>query len=179
MPQLSRPARQVATLAAALSVAPAFVFSAVVGAAVHSHAAQHSATTTVRTEKSSKYGTILVSSAGRTLYLLTADSTDKSVCTSSCTGIWPPLTTKGKPKAGKGVKRGLLGTIDRGNGVRQVTYDGHPLYMYAGDTGAGQVNGEGIASFGGTWYVLNKKGTPVTVALASASSGSSASGGGW
>jgi predicted lipoprotein with Yx(FWY)xxD motif len=131
---------------------------------------------TVKTETSQKYGTILVSPAGRTLYLLTSTSAKKLSCTSSCAAIWPPLTTRGKPRAGKGVDAKMLGTVKRGD-VLQVTYDGHRLYAYAGDTGKGQVNGEDISSFGGTWYVIGKTGKPVTAALAS--SGGASSGGGW
>jgi predicted lipoprotein with Yx(FWY)xxD motif len=111
---------------------------------------------------SSSYGTILVTSSGRTLYMLTADSPTASSCTGSCASIWPPLVTTGAPRAGTGVKADLLGTITRSDGTHQVTYDGHPLYTFSGDSAAGQVNGEGIKSFGGTWYVLDTAGQPVT-----------------
>lgn len=178
MSQLSRRASRMAALAAAASTVPAFAFSLPAGAANQPGSSQEHSGVTIRAENSSKYGAILVSGSGRSLYLLTADSKGKSVCMSSCVAIWPPLTTKGKPLAGNGVKGKLLGTINRGDGVRQVTYDGHPLYMYAGDTSAGQVNGEGVASFGGTWYVLSSGGVAVTTALAS-SSGNSSSEGGW
>lgn len=178
MSQLSRRAGRMAVVAAAVSAVPAFAFPVRAGAANQHGANQERSGVTVRAEHSSKYGAILASGSGRTLYLLTADPKGESVCTSSCVAIWPPLTTKGKPLGGYGVKSKLLGTIDRGDGVRQVTYDGHPLYMYAEDTAAGQVNGEGVASFGGTWYVLSSGGVAVTSALAS-SSGSSSSGGGW
>jgi predicted lipoprotein with Yx(FWY)xxD motif len=177
MSQLSRRVARGVAVVAALSIAPALAVPALAGA--QQHAAARKPAGTIRVEKSSKYGSILVTASGRTLYLLTADSVGKSACMSSCSAIWPPLTSKGKPKAGKGVKRKLLGTIERGNGVRQVTYDGHPLYMYAGDTGAGQVNGEGIQSFGGTWYVLGGGGIAVTAAQTSGSGSSGSGGGGW
>lgn len=117
---------------------------------------------------SSHYGTVLVSSSGRTLYMLSSDSSSASTCTGGCASVWPPLTTTGSPTAGSGVNASLLGTVTRSDGSKQVTYNGHPLYRYSGDTGSGQVNGEGINSFGGTWYVLDTSGHSVT----GASSGS-------
>ncbi len=138
----------------------------------------------VRLEKSKKYGEILTDSSGRTLYLLTADTARSLACKGVCTDIWPPLLTKGRPRAGQGVVAKELTTVKRGSSL-QVAYDGHPLYTYAGDGGTGQVNGEGIVSFGGTWYVLGPKGSPVKAALDSArtaesgSGGSGGSGGGW
>jgi len=129
----------------------------------------------VRLGSSKKYGKILVNASGRTLYLLTSDTASSFACTGVCTGLWPPLATKGRPRAGKGVTARKLGTVKRGSSL-QVTYDGHPLYLYAGDGRAGEINGEGVKSFGGTWYVLGQKGSAVTAALTSASSGSS---GGW
>lgn len=162
MTQLSR-RLGVVLVAAAAALAPATAAGASGG---------RSGTVTVKAVSSKKYGTILETSSGRTLYLLTADRADKFACKGGCLAIWPPLTTKGKPHAGGGVKSKLLSTVKRGS-ERQVTYDGHPLYFYAGDTGSGQVNGEGIASFGGTWYVVGKTGKAVTATHASSS------GGGW
>ncbi len=124
---------------------------------------------------SSKYGTILVNSAGDTLYMLSADSATKSICSASCVSIWPPLTTSGTPKAGSGVDGSKLGTLMRSDGTMQATYNGHPLYTFSGDNGSGQVNGEGITSFGGTWYVLGASGSPVTH---SGSSGTTTTSGG-
>jgi hypothetical protein len=49
----------------------------------------------------------------------------------------------------------MLGTISRSDGTKQVTYAGHPLYFYAGDSAAGQTNGQGINSFGGIWGVVS------------------------
>ncbi|HLX33164.1 MAG TPA: hypothetical protein VKR79_10420 [Gaiellaceae bacterium] len=109
---------------------------------------------------STSLGKVLASSKGDTLYLLTADPKNKSVCKGSCAQTWPPLLTKGKPRAGKGVKASLLNEIKRGT-KEQVTYNGHPLYLYIGDSGPGQVSGEGIKSFGGTWYALNAAGKKV------------------
>ena len=109
-------------------------------------------------------GTVLVSSAGRTLYLLTADTATSSACSGSCVSVWPPLTVSGTPTAGPGVDGSKLGTITRADGTKQVTYAGHPLYTFAGDSAAGDVRGEGIHSFGGTWEALTPAGTPATPA---------------
>jgi predicted lipoprotein with Yx(FWY)xxD motif len=181
--------RILATVAAvaSLTIAASVAAPAVAGASTRKHrATSHGAM--VKLEKSSKYGKILVDSSGRTLYYLTSDSASSPTCTTgSCTGLWPPLMTKGKPRAGKGISKKLLGTTKRGSKL-QVTYHGHRLYLYAGDSGVGQVNGEGIKSFGGTWYVLTGKGKPVKASLTSSksgsgtgygSSGSSGSSGGW
>lgn len=134
--------------------------------------ADASTAVSVKTSASSKYGTIIVTNSGMTLYMLTADSPTKSVCTEGCPLIWPPLTTKAAPKAGHGVQAKHLGTIARSAGVHQVTYDGHPLYTYSGDSSPGQVNGEGIDSFGGHWYVLASSGKPVTKSASSSKSSS-------
>jgi len=86
-------------------------------------------------------GKRIATSTGRTLYLLASGS-----CTGGCLQSWPPLTTKGKPVAGMGVKQSLLGTAKLGAKL-QVTYNKHRLYRYTGDTAAGQANGEGLAHF--------------------------------
>jgi len=100
-------------------------------------------------------GKVLATSSGRTLYLYTPDGRNKgSVCTGGCASAWPPLMTKGKPVAGTGVHKALLGTHKRGSKL-QVTYNGHPLYKYVGDSKAGQINGEGS---GGVWFVVTAAG---------------------
>lgn len=177
---LSRRCLAVTAVVASLTLAAAAAAPSVAGASTRTRNSKPDGTL-VRLESSKKYGEILVDASGRTLYLLTADTASSLACTGGCTGLWPPLYTKGKPRAGKGLAEKELGTVKRGSSL-QVTYDGHPLYLYAGDGSAGQVNGEGIESFGGTWYVLSEKGSAVTAALTSAkrgSSGSGSSGGGW
>jgi predicted lipoprotein with Yx(FWY)xxD motif len=95
---------------------------------------------------STSRGKVLATSTGRTLYLSIADGKNKSNCTGGCASIWPPLMTKGKPVAGTGVKKALLGTLKRGAKL-QVSYNGHPLYTFTGDTKAGQANGENDNGF--------------------------------
>jgi predicted lipoprotein with Yx(FWY)xxD motif len=104
---------------------------------------------------STRLGKVIANVKGRTLYLYTPDAKNKSNCYGSCATYWPPLMTTGKPVAGTGVRKALLGTTRRNNGKLQVTYNGHPLYLYVGDSGAGQVTGEGSA---GTWYVVTAAG---------------------
>jgi predicted lipoprotein with Yx(FWY)xxD motif len=107
--------------------------------------------------------TILVNPAGRTLYQLSADSATTSVCTGMCATYWPPVTVPSgsTPKAGTGAG-GRFGTITRSDGTLQVTYNGHPLYTFAGDTSAGSTSGQGIKSFGGTWTVVTAASTSPT-----------------
>jgi predicted lipoprotein with Yx(FWY)xxD motif len=107
-------------------------------------------------------GNILVDSKGKTLYLFQADTGRHSTCTGACAAAWPPLTTTGKPTAGDGLDEPLLGTSQRSDGKEQVTYNGHPLYLFTGDTAAGQANGEGSNGFGALWYVLGPNGKQIT-----------------
>jgi predicted lipoprotein with Yx(FWY)xxD motif len=99
---------------------------------------------------------------GRTLYMLTTDSATTSTCTAGCTGVWPPLITTGLPRAGDGLTASLLGTLVRGDGTRQVTYHGHPLYYYGGDSAAGQDFGQCRPQNPGIWYILNASGNAIT-----------------
>jgi predicted lipoprotein with Yx(FWY)xxD motif len=105
-------------------------------------------------------GEILADSRGFTLYMFTLDSRNHDSCVSihGCTGVWPLLTTHGKPVAGKGVKRSLLGSIKLSNGTHQLTYAGFPLYTYTGDTGPRSTGYVGITEFGGAWYALSASG---------------------
>jgi len=117
-------------------------------------------------------GNILVDSHGRTLYLFEKDSGTTSTCSGGCATAWPPLRASGKPTAGSGAKASLLGTTPRSDGKPQVTYNGHPLYGYQGDSKAGDTNGQGINGFGAPWYVLSPSGNEITAAPSS-SGGSS------
>lgn len=109
----------------------------------------------------SKLGGILVGKDGRTLYLFEADTSATSTCNGACAAAWPPLTTTGAPQAGKGAKASLLGTSKRADNTTQVTYNGHPLYYYAGDTQAGDTNGQELDQFGAKWYALTAAGDKV------------------
>ncbi|HEY2593776.1 MAG TPA: hypothetical protein VGK33_07730, partial [Chloroflexota bacterium] len=102
---------------------------------------------------------VLVNSAGMPVYLLTGDSKSHPKCTASqCLGAWPAVTSKSmKPALGKGVKGKVA--IWHHNGINQVTLNGHPLYTYAADS-AGSASGQGLKSFGGTWWLLTASGSP-------------------
>lgn len=107
---------------------------------------------------SSPLGTILVDQDGKTLYLFEADSQNKSNCSGGCLNLWPPIMANGKATAGSGVTAGMIGTA---TGSSQVTYAGHPLYWFSGDTKAGDTNGEGLDDFGGEWYAISPAGKAV------------------
>ena len=116
--------------------------------------------TTVKTAKS-RLGKIIVDGKGRSLYLFEKDRRGHSACSGACAAYWPPLLTAGKPVAGTGTKKALLGTIRRSNGKKQVTYNGHPLYRFVQDTRPGQVNGQDTHFFGGGWYVISPAGKKI------------------
>ncbi len=108
-----------------------------------------------------KLGKVLVDANGRTLYLFEADKGTMSTCSGACASVWPPLTSKGQPKAGSGVTASKLGTSKRSDGTSEVTYNGHPLYTYAGDSAPGQTTGQAIDGFGAEWYVLSAAGNKI------------------
>jgi predicted lipoprotein with Yx(FWY)xxD motif len=107
-------------------------------------------------------GTMLVDAQGRTLYLWKADKGHQSTCTGACATAWPPVTTKGKPKAHGAAKASLLSTTKRSDGTTQVTYAGHPLYRFQGDAKAGQHNGQASEAFGADWLVVAPNGKAIT-----------------
>jgi predicted lipoprotein with Yx(FWY)xxD motif len=136
---------------------------------------------------SGPFGPMLVVGSGKalgfTVYMITSDSPPSYGCTTekvklpgsgsglACTGPpsdhnaeWPAVTTSGAPVAGTGVNAKLLGTVKRPGIGEQVTYDGHPLYLF--DNGPGQITGEGWVEPGlppwhGAWYVVSPAGTPL------------------
>jgi predicted lipoprotein with Yx(FWY)xxD motif len=123
-----------------------------------SNTSNSSGTASVVGTKTSSLGTFLVDAQGRTLYLWDADHGSTSACSGACAQAWPPVTTTGTPKASGAVKASLLGTTKRADGSREVTYAGHPLYTFAGDTQAGQTTGEGSNAFGAPWWVVTPAG---------------------
>jgi predicted lipoprotein with Yx(FWY)xxD motif len=103
-------------------------------------------------------GKVLTTSTNFVLYVYTPDGKNKSHCYNACSARWLPLLTTGKPSVGAGLKKALLSTTKRKDGTIQVTYHGHPLYTFTGDTAALQTNGEGVS---GNWYVLNAGGNRI------------------
>src|SRR3954452_3913564 len=107
---------------------------------------------------SNKLGEVLVDSKGRTLYLFKKDAGSKSTCFGPCASAWPPLRTEHKPTVAGDAKARLLATSPRPDGPGQVTYNGHPLYLYQGDETPGKVNGQGLNSWGGRWFAVSPAG---------------------
>jgi predicted lipoprotein with Yx(FWY)xxD motif len=144
---------------------------------------------------SSSGDTFLTDGTGRAVYLWAKDTGNASTCTGACAGAWPPVTTTGSPTASGSAKASDLGTITRSDGTKQVTYDGHPLYYFAGDSGPGTASGQGSDNFGAKWWLVAPSGSDVTgtvssFTVASGSGGSSqapaapapassSAGGGW
>ena len=98
-------------------------------------------------------GMVLTDAKGFTVYWFAKDSSSISACAGACAAAWPPLL--GMPQAAPGVKLGgTLGEIKRADGTMQATFDGHPLYLFAGDSAPGQANGNGVNGFGAPWYAM-------------------------
>jgi len=110
---------------------------------------------------STPLGQVLVNPQGFTLYLFQADTAAKSACSGACAAVWPPAAATGTPVAGPGLTASLLTTLTRADGTKQLEYNGHPLYTYAGDSAAGQTTGEGNTSFGAGWFALDAAGGKV------------------
>ncbi len=98
---------------------------------------------------------VLTNARGYTLYWFAPDTSGKSTCYGTCATYWPPVT--GTPVAGAGVT-GKVGTIKRTGGATQVTYEGHPLYTYIGDSAPGQSTGNDINLNGGLWFETRASG---------------------
>jgi predicted lipoprotein with Yx(FWY)xxD motif len=142
--------------------------------------ASSAASATISAKSVLGVGTVLVNGQGQTLYMLTSEKGGKITCTQAngCTQAWPEtLVTNGATaaRAGSGVQASLLGTVKDASGNLEVTYNHWPLYTFSGDSGSGVAKGQGLTSFGGTWYVLSGSGNPVT----SSQSGNASSGGGY
>ena len=107
-------------------------------------------------------GDIVVDGQNRTVYLFKRDTPGKSACVGACAQNWPPVRVSGKPVAGPGIKASLLGTAARSDSKAQVTYNGHPVYLYVGDNAPAATNGQGVTAFGGAWFAVSPAGTQVT-----------------
>ena len=155
--------------------------------------ASASTTGTVITTHAGSAGAFLTTGSGRTVYLWAKDGMNMSACSGACAAAWPPVPATGTLTATGGAKASDLGTITRSDGTKQVTYDGHPLYYFVGDSAAGQTNGQGSDNFGAKWWLVASSGAKITASsdtaaaaaanapapAASATSGSSNAGGGW
>lgn len=126
-----------------------------------------------------EYGTYLTGDDGKAVYLWLGDSGSTSNCSSACASAWPPVLTTGAPTAGAGAVAADLGTTKRSDGSTQVTYKGHPLYYFAGDSASGQTNGQGTNGFGAKWWLVSPAGVGITSSDSSGGSSSSSGGGGY
>jgi predicted lipoprotein with Yx(FWY)xxD motif len=148
-----------------MPVAAAVVMASIVPAAA---IAGGSPRTTVKVERLDVLGKpgVLANGYGRTVYMSTGDKHGRSSCYGSCTAVWKPLLAVGQVVAGPGANQKLLGTTRRRGGKRQVTYNGHPLYMYiAYPQKPGDYDGQGCDAAGtnpqpgeATWWVLGPQG---------------------
>lgn len=114
--------------------------------------------------RTTSLGKTLVDAQGRTLYLFEGDRRNVSRLSSAGLSVWPRFVAAGPVRAGTGVQMAQLGSTTSPSGVRQVTYNGHPLYYYVGDTTAGSTRGQALNQFGALWYVLGPTGNAVTSA---------------
>ncbi len=133
-----------------------------------SAAGSASAVPTVKVAQDTKYGNILTDAQGMTLYVFKKDKPGESMCSGTCVKNWPPLTVPEgmQPAAAPGIT-GKLGEIERKDDTYQVTYNGMPLYRYARDTKAGDMNGQGL---GGLWYVVPTGSSPSAASAGGTSS---------
>jgi predicted lipoprotein with Yx(FWY)xxD motif len=108
----------------------------------------------------SQYGAVLFGPRQGAIYLFDRETSSTSRCYGACAEAWPPVLTKGEPRAGDGVKAKLLGTTERDDGSTQATYNDHPLYYYVDDP-PGEVLCHNVEEFGGLWLVLDPNGEAV------------------
>ena len=171
------------------SSAPASSAAAAPAGGTATSAAAAAGSGLVITTKSGSAGAFLTDGSGRAVYLWMKDGKDSSACSGACAGAWPPVTTTGAVTASGGVNKADLSAITRSGGAKQVVYDGHPLYYFSGDSGPGQVNGQGSDGFGAKWWLVDPAGTSITAAVTvssgaatpapSATASSSSGGGGY
>jgi predicted lipoprotein with Yx(FWY)xxD motif len=160
--RMPMPVKLGAPVAAALVVAACGSSGTQAGSSTPSSSTGSGATQTVITTRSGSSGAFLTDGSGRAVYLWAKDGMNTSACSGACAGAWPPVPASGKLVASGGAKSSELGSITRSDGTKQVTYDGHPLYYFAGDSGAGQTNGQGSDSFGARWWLVGPSGTQIT-----------------
>jgi len=142
-------ARAAGTAAAALAVAALVLL----GVAVAGASAPSATTATGTGLKTMTIGgtTVVTNAKGFTLYWFAPDTPTTSKCYGSCAAYWPPVT--GTAAAGSGLP-GRVSTIKRTDGSLQVTYNGHPLYTYIGDSAPGQAKGNNLNLNGGRWHEM-------------------------
>ena len=146
--QITVPIARTARLtAAALGVAALVLLGVAVANATAPAPAATSTSTALKTTTIDGM-TVLTNGKGFTLYSFAPDTPTTSKCYGSCAAYWPPVI--GSSAAGSGLP-GETGTIKRTDGSLQLTYNGHPLYTYIGDSAPGQATGNNLNLNGGLW----------------------------
>jgi predicted lipoprotein with Yx(FWY)xxD motif len=112
----------------------------------------------INVSRKSPYGPYLTDLSGRSLYAFKNNQMSNSGCYGDCAKAWPPFFAQGKVEAGKGLDAANIGTVDRSDGNRQVTYHGRRLFYFSRDKKAGDTAGEGATGFGGEWYLVSPDG---------------------
>jgi predicted lipoprotein with Yx(FWY)xxD motif len=150
-------------------------------AAAAGSSASAAATGTVITTHAGSGGAFLTTSTGQAVYLWVKDGKNMSACSGACASAWPPVTATGTVTAAGSAQPSELGTITRSDGTKQVTYDGHPLYTFVGDSGPDQTSGQANDGFGAKWWLVAPSGAQITAADTASGSGSASSntGGGY
>ena len=167
---------KVQALTAAVVLAAATLVAAILGG-TSSAAVQKAPKGALVSVHKTALGKVLVDARGHTLYLFEKDNKGMSSCNGACAAYWPAILSAAKPRAGAGVRASLLGRTRRADGRRQVTYAGHPLYTFVGDTKAGQTTGEGLTDFGAAWDAIAPNGQ--SIEPNAPASGRSGNGSGW
>ncbi|MGH8866825.1 MAG: COG4315 family predicted lipoprotein [Actinomycetes bacterium] len=108
----------------------------------------------------SQFGRVLFDRPGQAIYYFAKEKTRTPDCYGPCASAWPPVLTDGPPRALGDVRQSLLGTTERRDGSRQVTYDGRPLYFYAHE-GRNVVLCHNVTEFGGLWLAVAPSGKPI------------------
>ena len=112
--------------------------------------------------RSTPLGSILVDSAGKTIYVFAIDSPNHSACTGACLSYWPIVTAPTTiPTSVPGVTA-KLGSFTRPDGKKQLTVNSLPVYTFSADSGPGKTSGQGKNLNGGLWWVVSPAGTPIT-----------------
>jgi predicted lipoprotein with Yx(FWY)xxD motif len=151
-----------ALLVAACSSAAASTSAPASSAPAAGGSASASTTGTVITTQAGSAGAFLTTASGRAVYLWAKDGMNMSDCSGACAAAWPPVPATGTLTVAGSAKASDLGTITRSDGTKQVTYDGHPLYYFVGDSAAGQTNGQGSDNFGAKWWLVAPSGAEIT-----------------
>ena len=135
------------TLLALLAVSAVLAACGGSDSAKSSSSASSAGSTVLTSAKKAKVGSVIVDAQGRTLYRFTAEAEGVPVCTGACVGTWPPAVVT----AAAGLPKHVATVRRPDDGKLQLTYDGHPLYRYAGDRAKADANGEGV---GGQWFAV-------------------------